>query len=570
MTNFRIDKRSFLPEAVRTWVDADPRHENWPVVYTLNNRKEVYVGESLKAVKRMRQHRASPNKKNFHEINLIIGDSFNKSACLDLESFLIKLFAGDKKYQVLNRNEGIIDADYFNRAAYQDTFHEIFEELRRAGMFTRKIPEIENSELYKLSPFKALNPEQASTVTEILEALFQDIELDQNSTSVVQGDPGTGKTIVAIYLMKLLRDIAATVPGPELDSDSFFADFFLEGHSELLQGFHIGLVVPQQSLRKSIQRVFDKTPGLAKSMVLTPFNVGESKEEFDLLIVDETHRLNQRANQSSGAQNKKFIEINQNLFGNDDSNWTQLDWIKKKSKHQILLLDTEQTVRPADLPRKTTTELVYEARSAHRHHRLQSQMRLQTGGDYIRYIHEILGGSQVGRLDFPEYELRMFDDFGQMQEAIRDKDAVYGLSRLIAGYAWPWASKREPTAFDIELDGRRLRWNSQIVDWISSPGSLEEVGSIHTVQGYDLNYAGVIIGNDLRYDPIRHRTYFDRASYFDVKGKENNRLRAKPYSDDELLKYIVNVYRVLMTRGMKGSYLYVCDPDLREYLRQFV
>lgn len=101
------------------------------------------------------------------------------------------------------------------------------------------------------------------------------------------------------------------------------------------------------------------------------------------------------------------------------------------------------------------------------------------------------------------------------------------------------------------------------MDWIASKTSLEEVGSIHTVQGYDLNYAGVIIGGDLRIDPETGLLVADRKNYFDTKGKANNRTRGQTTTDDDLLRYITNAYRVLLTRGMRGTYLYVMDPLLR-------
>ena len=96
------------------------------------------------------------------------------------------------------------------------------------------------------------------------------------------------------------------------------------------------------------------------------------------------------------------------------------------------------------------------------------------------------------------------------------------------------------------------------------------MGSIHTTQGYDLNYAGVIIGPDLRYDPIRRRMRVNRDSYFDTKGKANNKMLGVSYDDDDLLGYIRNIYAVLLTRGIRGTYVYVCDRDLREHLRQFI
>src|SRR5690606_7405795 len=170
------------------------------------------------------------------------------------------------KLQVLNHNAGITDADYFDRDSYRKTFDRVFETLRaQEHLFQRTLPEIINSDLFKLSPFKALNHDQAAAVEDILDGLFSDLEDDQSSTVVVQGNPGTGKTVIAIYLLKLLNDIRGHDPEEPLDSDSLFSDFFTPGHAELLATLRVGLVVPQQSLRESISRVFTLTPGLHRN-----------------------------------------------------------------------------------------------------------------------------------------------------------------------------------------------------------------------------------------------------------------------------------------------------------------
>nr|WP_157002073.1 DUF2075 domain-containing protein [Agromyces laixinhei] len=572
MTSFRIEQLPFAPGALKSWVDPAGRHANWPVVYTLSNAREVYIGETLNAVVRMRQHLDSPEKKkhDLQAMRLVIDETFNKSACLDLESFLIRLFAADGRYTVLNRNEGITDSDYFDRQSYREAFDAIFEELREQGMFTRDRVTIENSDLFKLSPFKALNQEQAIAVEDILEGLFQDLERGERSTIVVQGDPGTGKTIVGIFLMKLLRDIQVANPHDKADGDSLFSEFFAEGYPELLDGFKIGLVVPQQSLRKSIEKVFKKTPALSPRHVLTPFEVGGNDEHYDLLIVDEAHRLSQRANQPSGQLNKKFVDINRKLFGEDDLSITQLEWIRSKSTHQVFLLDTAQSVRPADLPTSVLDALINQTRGTGRFYPLASQMRVLAGNDYLEYVRQILRAESPESRTFDQYEFRVFDDVGTMHDVIRARDEQHGLARLAAGYAWPWKSKNDPAAFDIELDGRGLRWNRTQVDWINSPGSIDEVGSIHTVQGYDLNYAGVIIGPDLRFDAVNGQLYVDRGSYHDKKGKENNPTLGITYTDDDLLRFITNIYGVLLTRGMRGTFVYAWDPALRDYLRRFI
>ena len=583
MTPFEIGRLDFTPEAVKAWASLDHRNTNWPVVYVLDDAKrdgqvavrsglnDVYVGESRNAAARMRQHFDSSEKKHLRTIRVIVDETFNKSVCLDLESYLIRMLAGDGVYRVLNRNDGITEADYYDRDQYRESFLEVFDQLKRDGVFTRTIPEIENSDLFKLSPFKALTPDQAVAVEDILEGLFEDLKSGEKSTTVIQGEPGTGKTVVAIYMLKLLVDIAATAPAEDLDSDSLFSEFFVEGYQDLLKDVQIGLVVPQQSLRESIKKVFKKTPGLHPEMVMTAFDVGFSDQHFDLLIVDEAHRLNQRANQPSGVQNKNFRLITEKLFGSDDKTKTQLDWIRAKSTHQIFLLDAAQSVRPADLPPERLGVLVREAKAVNRNYPLLSQMRVQAGSDYVSYIRRILGsGVPVAPEKFDGYGLRFFDSLAEMREEIRRKDSEVGLSRLLAGYAWPWKTKSDKTAFDIELDGERLRWNSKQVDWIASPKAVDEVGSIHTVQGYDLNYAGVIIGPDLRYDPLNETLIVDRDSYFDTKGKENNDVLGKKYTDEDLLRFISNIYAVLLTRGILGTYVYVCDPALRAHLRQFI
>ncbi|KAJ6544159.1 hypothetical protein B0H19DRAFT_1169786 [Mycena capillaripes] len=583
----QIVRLDFSRAAVAAWT-FNGRH-SWPVVYLLddgcartpNKLIDIYVGESLNAVGRMRQHLDTPAKQHLKNIRVILDGTFNKSVCLDLESYLIRMLAGDGAYRVLNRNDGIIESNYYQRDIYRERFRDIWDQLARDGVFTRSIPEIENSDLFKLSPFKALTEDQANSVENVVKGLMTNVARGIGTTTVIQGDPGTGKTVVAVYLMKLLIDIKTSTSLEDLDRDSRFAEFFTEDNRTLLQGLRIGLVVPQQSLRESIQKVFKKTPGLSASMVMTPFEAGEANGQFNLLVVDETHRLNQRASQPSGVLNAKFPVINRALFGADDTSKTQLDWIRAKSRHQIFLLDAAQSVRPADLPAELLSALVAESRAAERYFQLQTQMRVRAGSDFVSYIRGILdprpGVEPPARRDFGAYDFRAFDDVAAMRAAIFRRDAEVGLARMVAGYAWAWKSKEkkgkskgDAAAFDIEIGATRLRWNSTARDWIASANSLEEVGSIHTVQGYDLNYVGVIVGPDLRYNREQRRLWVSRSSYFDKKGKENNPVLGRTYDDEDLLRFVTQIYAVLMTRGILGTYVYVCDPGLREYLRDFI
>jgi len=571
MTNFEIRTIPFDRDNVSTWSLLDNRHSNWPVVYMLHDRAEIYVGETLNAEARLKQHLDVSERRKLNQALIIVDESYNKSVCLDLESSLIRLFSGDGLFTVLNRNVGITDADYFERPDYQERFTEVFEELRAQGLFSRSVPEIQNSDLFKYSPFKALSPDQAIAVEEILETLFDDLEEGRSSTSVIQGEPGTGKTVIGIYMLKLLRDIANHRPEDPINEDSLFSGLFTSRFISLAQTLRVGLVIPQQSLRESVQQVFKRTPGLSDRdvRVISAFDVGTSPDDFDILVVDEAHRLGQRANQASGPLNKKFSDINIELFGNDDPVHTQLDWIRAKSKHQILLLDAEQSVRPADLPIELTYQLIQSAKAERHWHPLHSQMRLRASEDYVGYVRHVLAGTQTTREVFEDYDLRFFDDVSDMYRELGTCEKEFGLCRMLAGYAWPWSSRREPESFDIQIGELKFRWNSTAKDWVNSPNAFHEVGSIHTIQGYDLNYAAVIIGPDLVFDPETSEIRIDRTNYFDTKGKENNRVLGISYSDEDLLRYIRNIYGVLLTRGIRGTFVHICDPELRKYLGKF-
>ena len=399
--------------------------------------------------------------------------------------------------------------------------------------------------------------------------MIEDFENSSNSPIVVEGDPGTGKTIVAVYLMKLIQDIAMSriedLPG----DDALFHEYFLQGNREVFQNLKIALVVPQQALRDTIAKVFDKTPGLNKDMVMTPREVAKADHVFDLLIVDEAHRVKQRSNQSAASLNTEFEQFNIKLFGGDDLGITQLDWLIKKSKHQVFLVDAAQSVMPGDISRSTLNSLKDAASAGNGKFRLTSQMRVLGGNDYIEFVDKFVHGQATpGSRQFGDYDLRFFSSFKDMWSEIQKRESEVKLSRLLAGYGWKWVTKGKsgPNLYDIEIEGVKLPWNRTQKDWISSPTSPSEVGSIHTIQGYDLNYAGVIFGPEVKFNPDTNKIYLDRRSYFDGKGKENNARRGIFYSDDDILDYVLNVYRVLLTRGIKGTYIYVVDPALRANL----
>ena len=141
---------------------------NWPVVYVINNDDEAYIGETTSAYQRFGQHMQNKERKKLTEIRIVSDKTFNKSVVLDLEAFLIKHMASDGKYTLQNGNNGLRNHEYYNRSLYEEEFRKVWEKLRKLGVVDSTIDEIENSELYKYSPYKSLGQEQFEAEKEII------------------------------------------------------------------------------------------------------------------------------------------------------------------------------------------------------------------------------------------------------------------------------------------------------------------------------------------------------------------------------------------------------------------
>ena len=553
---------------------ANTKYGNkWPVVYIINNEKEAYVGETINAYMRASQHLDNPKRQILNLINIISSEKFNKSVILDLEAFLIKYMAADKKFKLQNGNGGLQNHNYYQKELYESKFKDIWNKLKEKGIVQNDLLVIENSDLFKYSPYKSLTNDQYEIVTDILKTLANDVKNSKKSTFIVNGGAGTGKTILGVYLVKLLMEVKENNINIEDEIVDDNIQDILKIHSSI-EKLNIGLVIPMENLRKTLKKVFKNVSGLNPNMVLSPNDVAKSDKQFDLLIVDESHRLRKRKNLtqygSFDQNNKKF------KLGNEG---TELDWIRLKSNYQILLYDEEQSIKPTDID-KEVFQIIAKEKNTH-NYKLETQLRCLLGGDeYINYIKEIFSNNPPKKkINFNEYELKIFDNVDDMVQNIKNKNEIYGLCRNVAGYAWKWNSKgkklpmhvtkkevqkiKENNLYDIEIDGYKYIWNSQPTDWINSKNSINEIGSIHTTQGFDLNYTGLIIGNEIKYDDINHKIIVDRKNYYDAKGKAGT-------SDEELLKYILHIYQTMCTRGMRGTYIYVCDSRLKEYLSKYI
>ena len=314
----------------------------WPIVYVLSDGevKEAYVGETTDAWARMNAHLKHQGKSKLTAVHLIYSDKFNKSATLDIESNLIKYLAGDGQYRLMNANVGLANHNYYQkRTVYWDIFNNIWNGLRAQGIVRHSISHIDNSDLFKYSPYKNLSPEQRHGLLLILKNL-----LNANiKTSVIEGGAGTGKTILAVFLFKILNTTLDDFNFQEFEEDEFeFVDLIKEV-KERFPSPKMALVVPMVSFRNTLIKVFKNIKGLSQKMVIGPAEV--VKTNYDIIVVDESHRLRRRVN--LGTYYGAFDNVCEKLSLNKSS-CSELDWVLIQSKKSVLFYDQGQSIKPSD------------------------------------------------------------------------------------------------------------------------------------------------------------------------------------------------------------------------------
>jgi DUF2075 family protein/DNA replication protein DnaC len=553
---FFIDRCAFVPgQQIDTSVLEleEDKVLNRPMVYILANDDEAYVGQTTSVAHRIAQHGENREKKDFKTVNIIYNDEFNSSIITDYEHRLIQLMHGDGRYRLTNKNDGMTDTNYFSKEEYSKMFEELWEDLRQIELANKSIQEIEESEVFKYSPFKGLTADQRVALDDILNAI--ESGLDNAKPILIQGMPGTGKTILAIYLLKMLKD------------DPKYADM------------NIKLMEPVTSLRNTLRSSLKGVYSLDKSDIIAPSDldkpkmgyVSGKKHNFDIVLVDETHKLKRRVN--LGTQFGNFDKVNKELSLDKES--TQLDWIIDQVKLPIFFYDPLQTVGPSCVTRKQIRSALGSAMD--NPITLDSQMRVKGGKEYLDYIQAILNGEDPTPRKFDGYDLVLHEDIRTFVDSFEKTFEEHSLSRMIAGYAWKWVSKADlhpdmdsdDRPYDIEFDelgDHGLRWNCTYDNWVGkgfdNPVIAHEVGCIHSIQGYDLSYAYVLIGNDLELDPKTGLLRANRKSYFDRNGSVTA-------NEEELTQYIKNIYYVLLTRGIYGTHIYVCNDELRKFMSRY-
>lgn len=373
--------------------------------------------------------------------------------------------------------------------------------------------------------------EQKTVLETIVKTSLQGLK-GPKQVVIVKGGPGTGKSVIAINALSRLmgQRLIARYVTPNAAPRAVF-------EVKLKSAFKGG----------EIKELFSGSGNFT----------GIEANDFDVLIVDEAHRLKLRTQYSRGGDN-------------------QIREVIQAAKTSVFFLDEAQKVTWKDIGESFEIEKFARAMGAEIHHlELKSQFRCNGSDGYLTWLDESLGIAEDSGNSFNDanYDFQVFDDPSKLYAEIRNRNKLKNKSRMLAGYCWDWISKKDKLKFDIEFPkfNFRAKWNleSRGSAWIIDPNSIDDIGCIHTSQGLELEYVGVIIGPDFKLiDGCLSTEPSGRASTdvslhgYKKEFKENPELAT--IKADQIIR---NTYRTLMTRGMKGCYIYCTDEQVASYFR---
>lgn len=356
---------------------------------------------------------------------------------------------------------------------------------------------------------------------------------NKKRTIIVEGGPGTGKTVVAINLLA------------ELTKRDQFAQYVSKNSAPRIV---YGYKLKGSMKRNSVDNLF-KGSGCYTD---APLN------SIGTILADEAHRLNEKSG----------------MFQNLGEN--QIKEIIHASRCSVFFIDESQRVTTSDIG--SVEEIEKWAQKEHSEvfrMELISQFRCNGSDGYLAWVDDVLQIRDTANYDLEgiDYDIRICDSPMEMEHIILEKNSIRNRARILAGYCWNWPkeTRNDVNYHDIKIGDYGISWNLDGGDAFAiNPDSVHEAGCIHTSQGLEFDYVGVIIGDDMRYENGEIITDYSKRAKTDqsmkgIKGIAKNNPQEANRLADEIIK---NTYRTLMTRGMKGCYVYCTDSKLSEYLKE--
>ena len=389
------------------------------------------------------------------------------------------------------------------------------------------------SEMVKGNPVFNLLDEQAVCYDMCIKTMLQCQKDRKKRTIVIQGGPGTGKSVLAVNLLMAFINRG-------------YNSAYVTKNSAPRQAFLSLLTVNQANRLADIEHLFR-----------SPFRLSTvPKDGYDCLIVDEAHRLVKK------------------MYGD----WTGENQVKEcinASLLSIFMIDEDQAVTTKDIGsieeikswcKQLDSRIVINPNT-----KLISQFMCNGSDAYIQFIDNILQrNEETVPMNIQElnYDFRVFDNPVEMREALRKKNAINNKARMVAGYCYDWNVKNGRGEFDIVLpDGFKAQWNpANDKIWAINPTSFEQVGCIHTAQGLEFDYVGVLIGKDLLYDKESGKIITDKTM---ISGDDKSS-GIRTANNEVAKRLILNTYKTLLTRGQKGCYVYCEDRALADYIKSFI
>ena len=361
------------------------------------------------------------------------------------------------------------------------------------------------------------------------------VSANDKNVMIVRGGPGTGKSVLAVNLLVELnnRNMTCFYVTKNAAPRSVYASKLRGDYTQTY-----------------INHLFQSSGSF----------IDEERNKLDCLVVDEAHRLNAKSG----------------MFQNKGEN--QIKEIVNAAKFSIFFIDENQKVTLKDIGSEDLIRRFAKEQGAGIYtFDLDSQFRCNGSDGYIAWLDRILDIKDTANFDIDgfDYDFRVLDDPNDVRRLIEEKNKINNKSRIVAGYCWNWISegKNNSNIYDIQIPEYdfEMSWNlGNSSTWAIDSESVNEVGCIHTCQGLEFDYIGVIIGDDLRYENNHIVTDYTKRAKTDTSlngikkiAKEQGQEVANKIADN----IIKNTYRTLMTRGMKGCYVYCTNKELAEYLR---